>query len=122
MICRLRMLSVLVSTVALLVAFCPAGVGRAAPADNAATRSADSPAKPVSPVSVNVTVNVRVSHDTKVDVRVNAPFTPIIGTLQIPDFVQKILGGFFKSPDSPATKAAPKSGSAINAPGSPAAK
>lgn len=62
-------------------------------------------AKPVSPITVNV--NVRVSHDTQVDVKIDAPVTLVIGTLQLPDFVQSLLGGLFKKQD-PSPAAAPK--------------
>ena len=95
MTCSLRMLLI-------LAVLCPAGVGLSAPAEKAA---AQPPAKPVSPVTVNVNVNVRVSHDTKVDVKVEAPFTPVIGTVQLPDFVQHLLSGLFKMPIPPAAKA-----------------
>lgn len=94
MTCSLRMLLI-------LAVLCPAGAGLAAPAEKAAAQSAS---KPVSPVTVNVNVNVRVSHDTKVDVKIEAPFMPVIGTVQLPDFVQHLLSGFFKMPSPPAAK------------------
>jgi hypothetical protein len=116
------MLCVLASTVALLAVLYPARASQAAPADKTAVRSAAPVAKPVSPITVNVNVNVRVSHDTRVDVNIGAPFTPIVGSVQIPDFVQHLLSGFFKAPASSTPKAAPPSGSYVTPPGRPAAK
>jgi hypothetical protein len=81
-------------------------MSRAAEPGKKAEAAAPAP-KPVSPVSVNVIVNVRVSHDTKVDVRIDAPFTPVVGSLQLPDFVQRMVGSLFKTPDAPATKPGP---------------
>ncbi len=92
---RVRMLVVLSSAMAIL-----AIAGSAPAAEKSVPPAAASQAKPVAPVTVNVTVNVRVSHDTNIDVRIEAPVTPVIGSIQIPDFVQNLLTGFLK-PSSP---------------------
>lgn len=101
---RLGMFVVFPLTTVCLAIFCPFGAIQAAPTEKKPESVAPASPKPVAPVNVNVTVNVRVSHDTKVDVRIEAPFTPVIGSLQLPDFVQRFVGGFFKTSDAPTTK------------------
>ena len=104
MSCRLFRLVVAVGLFTCLVTVAPT-VGRAAgAAEKKPAPPAVEHAAPLAPVNVNVIVNVRVSHDTKVDVKIEAPFMPVIGSVQLPDFVQHFLGGFFKpvAKDAPA--------------------
>jgi len=102
MLHRLRMFVVFPLAVMCLTVFCRCGEIQAASTEKKSTPVAPVSPRLPAPVNVNVTVNVRVSHDTKVDVRIEAPCAPVIGSLQLPDFVQQFLGSFFKTPTKPA--------------------
>jgi hypothetical protein len=104
MICHFRTLLVVCLAVACLATFCLPGASPAAAADKTAATPPAKPPHPPVAVNVNVVVNVH----TNVNVRIDAPFTPVVGSVQLPDFVQRFLAGFFDR----SAKATPKPGPA----------
>jgi len=113
---RLRMFAIAFWVAACLAGPSLAGTKEAAPTKQAqpvekvvkaaVVKSAESQPVPASPVNVTVTVNVTVNRNIDVEVSANLTPIPIIGSVQLPDFVQRLIEGFIK-PTGAAPQKAP---------------